>query len=303
MGVQARLMRERNVCLGLILTALLGGCGSGQQSTPIPPPPPPQISITTSSLPAGQVGVAYTTTLAATGGTPPYTWSMTSGSLPANLVLNATTGAIAGTPVVPATNTPLTFKVTDSSSPTLTKSANLTLTIAAAAGLSVSLSPKLGGLTLNQPLPLTATVTNDVGSAGVSWTISGGALAGKTTSAASFSAGTAGVYTITATSVADPSKSAVATVGVTDLAAVSTYHNNVSRDGTNTSEYALTLSNVTPNSFGKLFSCAVDAPLYAQPLWVANLSISGGTHNVIFAASSHDTVYAFDADASPCVTY
>lgn len=43
--------------------------------------------------------------------------------------------------------------------------------------------------------------------------------------------------------------------------------------------------------------------MYAQPLWAANLSIQSGTHNVIFAATTHDTVYAFDADTNPCVTY
>ena len=113
----------------------------------------------------------------------------------------------------------------------------------------------------------------------------------------------AGVYTVTATSVTDTTKSSAITIGVTDLAGVTTYHNNLSRDGSNTQEYALTTANVTSSTFGKLFSCAIDAPAYAQPLWVANLNIGGGKHNVIFAASSHDTVYAFDADASPCVQY
>jgi hypothetical protein len=52
-----------------------------------------------------------------------------------------------------------------------------------------------------------------------------------------------------------------------------------------------------------LFSCSVDAAIYPQTLWVGNLSIAGGVHNVIFTATSHSTVYAFDADVSPCVKY
>src|SRR5262249_39475840 len=56
-------------------------------------------------------------------------------------------------------------------------------------------------------------------------------------------------------------------------------------------------------TFGKLFMCAIDASAYAQPLWVANLMINAAKHNVVFVATVHDTVYAFDADASPCVKY
>jgi hypothetical protein len=84
---------------------------------------------------------------------------------------------------------------------------------------------------------------------------------------------------------------------------VTTYHNDTTRAGVNAQELALTSSNVHSSTFGKLFSCAVDAAVYPQTLWVANLPIAGGTHNVIFTATSHNTVYAFDADASPCVTY
>src|SRR6185437_14408218 len=109
-----------------------------------------------------------------------------------------------------------------------------------------------------------------------------------------------GAHSIAATSVADPAQSGSATVAVTDLAGVYTYHNDLSRDGANSQEYALTPADVNTSNFGKLFSCAVDGAIYGQPLWVANLNINGTRHNVVFVATQHDSLYAFDADASPC---
>ncbi|HKW36931.1 MAG TPA: fibronectin type III domain-containing protein [Burkholderiales bacterium] len=167
--------------------------------------------------------------------------------------------------------------------------------------ISVGITPRRGGLTLSQTLALAATVSNDVGSAGVTWTSSGGTLSGASATSATFSSSVAGSFTITATSVADASKSASATIGVTDLAGVFTQRYDSQRTGQNLQEYALTPGNVSASTFGKLFSCAVDAELYAQPLYVANLQIAGGKHNTVFVATQNDSVYAFDADAAPCV--
>ena len=75
---------------------------------------------------------------------------------------------------------------------------------------------------------------------------------------------TAGVYTVTATSASDPSRSASIKVGVTGLAGVLTYHNDLARDGVNSQEYALTTANVRTGTFGKLFSCVADGAIYAN---------------------------------------
>lgn len=80
---------------------------------------------------------------------------------------------------------------------------------------------------------------------------------------------------------------------------VTTSRNDNSRDGQNLSETILTPSNVSVNSFGKLFSHTLDGYMYAQPLYVPNVAIPRlGTHNVVYAATENDTVYAFDADSA-----
>jgi hypothetical protein len=93
---------------------------------------PNPVQITTSSLPSAQVNTSYSTTLAASNGTTPYSWSITSGSLPTGLTLSAATGAISGTPTTAGTSN-FTVKVTDSGSPATSASANLSITVAPAA--------------------------------------------------------------------------------------------------------------------------------------------------------------------------
>jgi hypothetical protein len=79
--------------------------------------------------------------------------------------------------------------------------------------------------------------------------------------------------------------------------AVTTYHNDNYRSGSNPQETSLTLSNVNTQSFGKRATFAVQGNVYAQPLYLPGLTIGGTSHNVVFIATEHDQVYAFDVNS------
>jgi len=75
-----------------------------------------------------------------------------------------------------------------------------------------------------------------------------------------------------------------------------TQHYNNSRTGANLEEVLLAPANINATGFGKLFSETVDGYIYAEPLYVPNLTIQGTNHNVVFVCTENNSVYAFDAD-------
>jgi hypothetical protein len=80
---------------------------------------------------------------------------------------------------------------------------------------------------------------------------------------------------------------------------VLTEHNDEFRDGANTNENVLTPANVNFSTFGKLFTLSVDGYIVGQPLYLPGVQFPNGTtHNVVYVATQHDSVFAFDADQS-----
>jgi hypothetical protein len=78
---------------------------------------------------------------------------------------------------------------------------------------------------------------------------------------------------------------------------VVTYQYDNTRVGSNLHEKILTPANVNSSQFGKLFTHTVDGTVYAQPLYMSHVEIEGkGVHNVVFVATEHNSVFAFDAD-------
>ncbi len=279
------------------------------------PAPSPSVSVSpaSASVSIGGISQAFSATVQNDPSDKGVTWSLTGGGCsgaPCGTLLNVTlTSVTYSSPSSLPSPASLTLTATSVASSSASASAIITLTTAGP--ISVTLSPKRAGITVFQAQQFAVTLTNDSTNAGVSWSVDGNAGGNSTTGTVSanglFTPGTqAGAHTVTATSIADGTKSFSATIGVTNLAGVLTYHNDSSRDGSNLQEYALTTSNVTTATFGKLFSCAADGAVYAQPLWISNLPIGGGSHNVVFVATEHDSVFAFDADGgsgNSCIQY
>jgi hypothetical protein len=283
-----------------------GGGTSGASAFAINNPVPTLVSISPSSVSAGSG--AFTLTVTGTNFVTVSVVNWNGVALPTTYA--SATQLTAQVPATDITNAGTATITVLNPTPGGATSGAAALTIATPGTLSVA--PLIVPLTSQQTQLFTASLSGG-GSLNLSWSVDGIAggsstvgtiTASGTANAYTYTPGSAaGTHTITATNTANSSQSASATAAVTNLAGVYTYHNDVARTGQNLAEYALTTTNVSGSNFGKLWSCPVDSDIDAQPLYVAGLSIAGGKHNVVFVATMHDSVYAFDADNPSCVTY
>jgi hypothetical protein len=156
----------------------------------------------------------------------------------------------------------------------------------------IAVTPRQTSVIVAQSLQLQA--VGPATAAGVNWSSSGGSI----TANGLFASTTPGSFTIVATSRSDPSATATAVIYVTDLAGVYSWRSDAGLTGQNSKELALSPTSL--GTFGKLASCAVDGQVHAQPLYVANVIAGGRVRNLLYVATEHDSVFAFDADSLPC---
>ncbi len=236
----------------------------------------------------------------------PATAALTPG-VPQTISLAASPGAVAATATVTISAT----------SGVLSHSAQLALTVAVPAQ-SFTLSANPASLALAPGGPGEQTAITATGANGFAGTVNvtlSGLPAGVTAAPASLSLvpGTPQQITFSAAASAPAGNGSVSVTGVsgtlsaaTQLAVtvsaaplnndVTTYHNDSGRTGQNLKETVLTPASVNSAAFGKLNFFSTDGKVDAEPLYLQNLLVSGHAHNVLYLATEHDSVYAFDAD-------
>jgi len=137
-------------------------------------PPAGTLTITTTSLPNGTVGVPYSRPVQATGGSGTFTWTISAGALPPNLILDPATGVISGTPTAPGTSS-FTVRVADTGGQSDTQPLSITITAIPPPGTPPDITTTtLPAGTVNQPYNQPVVATGGTGA--LTWSIVSGAL-------------------------------------------------------------------------------------------------------------------------------
>jgi outer membrane protein assembly factor BamB len=299
------------VLLSLIPLLGLSACPTGH-----PPVTAPEITM----QPANQTVTAPATatfSVTATGTDPlTYTWeSAPSGSAAFAAISGAANSSSYTTSATSAGQSGTQFRVvvSNGASPAATSNA-ATLTVNAPAGTAPSITAQPTNQTVTAGGTATFTVTatgtaplsyqwQSAPSGSSTYTNVGSASATPSLAVTNTTVGMSGsTFRVVVSNGVNPaatSNAATLTVNAVTPSGVTvlTYHNDAGRTGQNLTETTLTTSNVNSTNFGLLGSISVDGPVDAEPLYVGNLTLQGGTHNTLFVVTENDSVYAFDADS------
>jgi len=182
---------------------------------------------------------------------------------------------------------------------------SVTAAVTAAAPPSITAQPAPQSVLVGQAATFTVTATGTAPLA-YQWQMNGAPIAGATTSSyiipdATLADNGAGFVVVVSnaaghTNSTSAALSVHATGTLTVATDVATSRNDQARTGQNLSESILTPANVNATTFGLLRVLPVDGKVDAQPLYLSQLVLGSGTHNVVFIATENDSVYAMDAD-------
>ena len=258
-----------------------------------PPPPPPSVSISPGSSTLG-VGLTQQFTATVQNVTNPSLFWSVDGVGGGNSSVG--TISVQGLYTAPAQVGTHTVGVVVASTSATASSAITVFSLGVSPG-SIVVAPRA-------TQQFTASVQG-LSNAALSWSVDGtsggNSSVGTISSSGLYTAPSAtGLHTITVSANADPAVSALAGLTVVNSApgAVLTFHNDSARDGVFTQETTLMPSVVNSSQFGKLRSYSVDGQIYAQPLFVPQLTVNGSVFDVVFVATENNTVYAFDANGT-----
>jgi len=279
---------------------LLDLCGCTGAATKLLSSPPSAPTITTQ--PAGQTVTAGQSAMfsVVAAGTAPlsYQWQKNM----ANIA--GANSASYTTPATVSSDNGVTFRVVISNSVGSITSSSATLTVTAApVAPSIITQPANRTVNSGQSAAFSVSAT---GTAPLTyqWQKNNANISGATstnyTTPATTSADNGSTFRVVVTNSVKSITSNSATLTVNTVAAtgtdVTTFHNDNLRTGQNLTETKLTSINVNSQTFGLLRNLSVDGKVDAEPLYLSQLAVAGSVSNVVFVATEHDSVYAFDSD-------